>query len=251
MRAWIDITGVRFGKLVVLCFSHINKSGNACWNCQCDCGKVAIVSGRHLRRRNGGTRSCGCLHKEKAKDRRTALGLSRTRGYNVWYLMRRRCYKVFDKAFPCYGGRGIQVCARWFRLDNFIADMGQPPKNKSIDRINPNLHYMPSNCRWATWKEQAETKRNSLDLSGEMFGRWRVMRCVGTRGINRSWLCQCACGTISAVTTGDLRSARSKSCGCARARRKPYGGFQPGLVAMDELAPEWEDMKLNHTHARS
>jgi hypothetical protein len=72
--------------------------------------------------------------------------------------MRQRCYSVKNNKFYMYGARGIHVCARWFDFRNFLSDMGERPVGKTLDRINGTLHYMPSNCRWATPKEQANNR---------------------------------------------------------------------------------------------
>lgn len=100
---------------------------------------------------------------------RRTHGQSRTPMYVLWMGIRNRCENESHIGYPRYGGSGIKVCKRWLNFSNFIADMGERPKNKSIDRIDPMGDYSPENCRWATAKEQADNKKNAifLELDGK------------------------------------------------------------------------------------
>jgi hypothetical protein len=159
----LDLIGQRFGRLVVLRRTGSNSGGAAEWLCQCDCGnQVTMNSSNRIR-----TKSCGCLRKETSaatgRIRNATHGHTRShirsRTYKSWESMHARCYYVKQKNFKHYGNRGIQVCDYWDKFENFLEDMGERPIGCTIDRINPDGHYTPSNCRWATPKEQRANRR--------------------------------------------------------------------------------------------
>lgn len=144
--------GKRFGKLVVL----EKSSRKQHFVCCCDCGNISIVFRGNLTR--GNSTSCGCT-------RKTADGLSDTNRaeYYCWSGMLKRCFNKNDKSYKDYGERGISVCDEWRNsFAQFLADMGKRPTIAySIDRINNDDGYNPSNCRWATKKTQANNTRNN------------------------------------------------------------------------------------------
>lgn len=170
----LDLVGQKFGRLTVLERTENNKWGQSRWLCQCDCGNKTIVSGIDLNR--GHTKSCGCYNLELAKERlpvkRTHL-LSGTHLYNVWALMKQRCFNNNDSNYDNYGGRGITVCDEWLDSENFFEwAMSTGYENgKTLDRINNNGNYEPNNCKWSTPKEQGRNKRNNIhvDLDGETY----------------------------------------------------------------------------------
>ena len=161
----IDMIDERFGMLVVVGLHGVTSNHNKKWMCLCDCGSNSVVFQHNLK--NGKTRSCGCLAsalvsaaKEKAaKERRTYTKKS-------YQAMIARCTDRRSPSWEYYGERGISVCDRWLVGDGkksgwecFYEDMGARAEGKSIDRINNDLGYELSNCRWATHKEQAANRR--------------------------------------------------------------------------------------------
>lgn len=130
------------------------------WVCQCDCGTKWVVPGFNLR--TGRVKSCGCWNKEKAKMQGTHKK-SKSRSYKIWSGIIQRCENKKNPSYRQYGAKGIFVCGPWHRFENFYADMGDPPKGTSIDRIDNKGGYSPENCRWATPIEQGRnTKRNTI-----------------------------------------------------------------------------------------
>lgn len=146
----IDITGIRYGKLICLSISHIVKKLYY-WKCICDCGNESIVSGSRLR--SGKTKSCGCIAASQK-------GLSTSPAYRSWQAMIQRCYDSKVAHYKRYGALGITVCDEWRNsFLKFLDDMGERPTGKTLDRINPYGNYELSNCRWLTPKEQAQNKK--------------------------------------------------------------------------------------------
>jgi hypothetical protein len=165
MTKFIDLTGKQFTRLFVLKRVENDKNGNPQWLCECKCGNFKTVLGGNLR--NGDIQSCGCLYTELLIKRNTTHGLSRHPLYKCYQNMIHRCYDEASANYQYYGGRGIKVCERWLGKDgfkNFIADVGDRPEGKTLDRYSDNNgDYEPGNVRWATPKEQRANSRDAKD----------------------------------------------------------------------------------------
>jgi hypothetical protein len=156
--------GDRHGYLVAVERATNAADGHARWVCLCDCGKTTTVTGSKLRQ--GQVRTCGCgrskFSRERVKHGRASLTVSEhlVRTYRSWTSMRRRCLTPTNIGYSHYGGRGIRICERWSSFENFLADMGERPPGRTLDRVNVDGNYERDNCRWATVMEQNSNRRD-------------------------------------------------------------------------------------------
>lgn len=180
MSGFIDLTGVRFSRLTVVKRAP-EKTLKVRWVCECDCGNQVTVISANLK--NGNTQSCGCQRTDSSRTNglnRRKHGMTGTPEYKAWQGLRDRCYNEDAEQYPNYGGRGVSVCKEWLNsFEAFYADMGpRPEKGYSIDRVDVNGDYEPSNCRWATGETQSNNKRCNkyFILDGERLTLSQIAR---------------------------------------------------------------------------
>lgn len=166
-RPGIDLTGQRFGRLTVI--KPIDKVGvRHKWLCKCDCGNKTIVIGNNIK--NGDTVSCGCYAREKSAERLATHRKTKSRLFHVWQSMKQRCENPHAHAYADYGGRGIKVCDKW--SNDFVTfeewalahgyDENALHGECTLDRIDVNGNYEPSNCRWVDMAQQQNNKRSAV-----------------------------------------------------------------------------------------
>ncbi len=168
----IDLTGKRYGRLTVLGYAGDRQCGklrNKLWRVRCDCGtELVVLSGNLNCKKSGRTQSCGCRARELSSARAKTHGMYGKGVYYIWGGIIGRCLNPKSKYYTRYGGRGITVCDRWrHSFENFQADMGPRPSPKhTIERKDNDRGYSPDNCCWATMKEQASNRSNTIRVNG-------------------------------------------------------------------------------------
>ena len=171
--------GSRFNRLTVLALAGLPDHPQSLLLCGCDCGTSKIMKARDVV--HGRAKSCGCLQRESAQrvvrdvhEKNRKHGLCDSDTYNSWQSMIERCRNERNDRFASYGGRGITVCVRWMDFRNFLSDMGERPKGRTLDRKDNDGNYEPDNCRWATPKQQQRNARRTTFV--DYHGKRRVFR---------------------------------------------------------------------------
>ena len=160
-RQKIPMLGAKFGALTVLANIGIGQRGYIRWRCQCSCGEVVEADGDRLR--SGDRKACGLnghfYARQAVRYRRADWKVE----YEAWGNMRSRCNNPKHERYKDYGGRGITICDRWNKFENFADDLGpRPSADHSLDRIDPNGNYTPENCKWSTPPEQGRNRRRTV-----------------------------------------------------------------------------------------
>lgn len=161
MSKRLNLVGQKFGRLTVLNYAY-TKNGRAYWECKCDCGNKTFVCTYRLT--GGITKSCGCLHSEQVSKRMSTHKLSKTPLYDTFCRMKFRCYNKNNPDYKYYGLKGIKICSEWLEDFKTFYDWSLAngyKKGLTIDRINVNGNYEPSNCRWVSWKVQQNNRSNN------------------------------------------------------------------------------------------
>ena len=158
MKGTLPPVGTVFGRLTVLGPGKRQYH----WLCKCSCGKIKEVNKFHIGK---ATKSCGCLAREWSKEGQKTHGRRRSLTYEIWASVKQRCLNPRNKDYKHYGERGITICERWMKFDNFLEDMGEKPEKHSIERIDTNKGYYKENCKWIEIKLQNRNKRNNRMLT--------------------------------------------------------------------------------------
>lgn len=161
---YLNLSGQKFHFLqAIVRVENKAKTHGAQWLFKCDCGNVKTIVGQLVY--HGKIKSCGCLR--STRKPRLTHGMAKSGEFYSWVSMRQRCNNETCKAYPDYGGRGIKICEAWNTFAQFYADMGPRPAGTSLDRIDNNLGYFPTNCHWATQKTQCRNRRTTTLIEHE------------------------------------------------------------------------------------
>lgn len=222
-----NLQGLKVGRLTVLRRAEGIRRKYAMWECVCKCGKTKILPSSSLSatKNKRVTRSCGCLAIEAGKrlaeinklnpsilTHGECRGRKTSREYNVWAGMKDRCNNPKNQRYELYGGRGIFVCKSWEKFENFLSDMGRCPKDFSLDRINNDGNYEPSNCRWASTSMQMKNRSksfNRIDIHVVCYSCQVEMECI-----------EVVCETISMDYGNASKSSKIYECQSCKGRSR-------------------------------
>jgi len=230
MKQIKDISGQKHGRWTVLRY-HSKRVSSTVWECRCNCGEIRLVQRSNLFRENA---SCGCYRKEFGRAKRTH-GMRQTRPYRIWAGIIQRCGNPNNSDAHLYSGRGISVCEKWRNFQGFWEDMKAGySKSMTIDRRDNEQGYCKENCRWASYVQQAQNRRNNrlISFRGEtrVMTEWERLLCfppgIIFRRLSRGWTSEKALSTPP--------GKRSKSTNSAR---------EPATANMKTLKPDSEVSK--------
>jgi hypothetical protein len=178
-----DLTGKRFGKLLVTARGHNTEQGRATWLCACDCGNTKAVQAVNLTRTRGTTRSCGCTQIESRKANGDLIGKRKDhpfsrrhmyREHKAWENMIARCTNPDHVSYFAYGARGISVCPEWLAsFERFATDMGPCPDKYTLERKDSQCNYSADNCCWASRDAQANNRSSNRHITA--FGKTQTV----------------------------------------------------------------------------
>lgn len=197
-----DLTGRKFNRLLVIEYKGRNKHNKPIWLCRCDCGNEKDILGERLTSKIKSVKSCGCFGVESRFKHHKA----NTSIYHLWAGMIQRCTNIKNNRYKDYGGRGITVCDKWLTFEGFYEDMGDRPKDKSLDRIDNNKGYCKDNCKWSTNKEQSNntrinhylTYKNKTQTTQQWSEELGIKLCTLQARVNRNWSAERALGEVVA-----------------------------------------------------
>jgi len=243
-----NFTGQTIANLLVLGFAGIRHESpiRSMWHCLCACGMPTTCNSRYFTRRPHIPKSCGCVSRRNSGafklNFRERDPLWRST-YLTWAAMRQRCGNPKSDSYRYYGGRGISICQRWLdSFENFVADMGiKPSRELSIDRIDVNGNYEPSNCRWATAKQQLENRRvpqivEMIEFEGECLSKSQWAAKIGMSLKALSYRLNAGWTLRAALTTPYIKNKKARSPKRSRESVRVSTGVQLSKIVGSDAA---------------